>query len=205
MYPKRMMIAGVIIVIVAIAILAFALVMVGEEEDFIKKAARFDGGTAGTARQGDLVIVEGKVSAKNKILVHDFVDGAREHQVKGGSWSILKAYRQPVLADLAQGEIILASDKICNIAEGNNVLKTDEKSEWNHEVRYIGLRRGDPIAAVGTLASLAPAALDVKHWYSGSLADYKNYVTSSRKGSYIFFGVLVVIGAVLFILGFRKR
>ncbi len=205
MYPRRMMVVGAILVAAAIALFVAAFAMVGDDEELINRAVRFDGSAAGSAKQGDLVIVEGRVSAKNKVLVHDFIDAASEHQVKGGSWSVLKYFRQPVLADLARGEILLNSDNLCTEAKGNNVLMTDEKSEWGHEIRYIGLRRGDPIMAVGALASLDPAVLTVKNWYSGSAADYRESLASSRKKIYIFCPILALIGAGLFLLGFRKR
>jgi len=205
MYPRSMMITGVILVLVAIGILAFGLFMIGDEEDSMKKAARFDGKAAGTAVKGDLVLVEGKVSVKNKILVHDFVDAAKEWYDYDADWSILEAYRQPVIADLARGEILLTSENICSEAKGNNVLLTDEKSPWNRQVRYIGLKRGDPITAVGTLISSAPAALSVTYWYSGSVADHKDSLTSSRKGVYVFCLLIAVMGAGLFYWGWKKR
>lgn len=205
MYSRRMMIIGVILVLAAITILGFAIFMLGEEEDFIKKAARFEAGTAVAAGRGDLVLVEGRVSAKNRILVHDFVDAAKEYQADKGSWTILEVYRQPVLADLARGEIILAADKVCTLAEGNNVLETGEKTASGRKIRYTGLRRGDPITAVGTLTTVVPAALAVKYWYSGTLTDYKNYLASSRKGSYIFFAVIGALGAGFFLWGLKKR
>jgi hypothetical protein len=204
MYPRRMMLIGVILVIAAIAIFAFGLFMVGEEEDFVKNAARFDGGAADTARRGDLVIVEGKVSEKNKILVHDFVDAAKENN-DAGTWGILEAYRQPVIADLARGEIILNSEYICDRAEGKNVLATDDRTLNNDPIRYIGLRRGDPITAVGTLSSLAPAALAVKHWYSGSVATYRDALTTNRRTGYIACPIIAVAGAALFLWGWKKR
>jgi hypothetical protein len=43
MYPKRMIMVGAIMVLVAIAIIAFGIVMIGEEEDAFNIAARFDG------------------------------------------------------------------------------------------------------------------------------------------------------------------
>jgi hypothetical protein len=146
---------------------------------------------AGKVDRGELVIVEGKISAKNRILVHDFVDAAKEYQAKGGSWTILEVHRQPVLADLARGEILLTSDTLC--------------TEWNRKVRYVGLKRGDPVTAIGTLASLAPAALTVKYWYSGSVADYKIFLSSSRRGLHVFCGVIAIVGAGLFLLGLKRK
>lgn len=208
MYPRRMMIVGAIMVLVAAAIFAFGKIMLGEEIHAFESAARFEGGTAGAAGQadlGELVVIEGKVSAKNKILVHGFVDASKDHQVKGGSWTSLEMYRQPVLADLARGEILLNSEYLCTAAKGNNVLETGERSAWNNRVRYIGLKRGDPITAIGTLTSLAPAALAVKYWYSGSVADYRNYLPSSLMGLYVFCAIITVTGAGFFLLGLKRR
>lgn len=205
MLSRRRMIGGAILMLVAIGIFAFALVMIGEEADLLNKAVRFDGGAAGAAGRGDLVIVEGRVSAKNKILMHDFVDAAKEYQDGEGSWPILEEYRQPILADLARGEIILTADKVCRGAKGNNVLENNERTTSGRKIHYIGLKRGDPITATGTLTSLDPASLAVKHWYSGSVADHKSFLTSSRTGVYIFCGLLFVLGAAFFLWGIKPR
>ena len=208
MYPRRMMTVGVIMILAAAAIFAFGNMMLFEEMNSFETAARYEGGMAGAAGQfdiGELVIVEGKVSAKNKILVHDFVDASKDHQVKGGSWTSLEMYRQPILADLARGEILLNSENLCTEAKGNNVLETNEKSSWNNRIRYIGLKRGDPITAIGILTSLSPAALTVKHWYSGSIADYRNYLPSSMMGLYIFCAIIAVAGAGFFFMGLKRR
>lgn len=58
--------------------------MIGREEDLIRRAVRYDGDTVGVPKQGDLAIVEGRISGKNKVLVHDFIDAASEHLLKGG-------------------------------------------------------------------------------------------------------------------------
>ena len=138
-------------------------------------------------------MVEGKVSVKNKILVHDFVDGAKENN-DAGTWAILEAYRQPVIADLTRGEIILNSEVVCSEAKGNNTLETKDRTPNNDPIRYQGLRKGDPITAVGTLAALAPAALTVQHWYSGSIADYRDYLASNRRNICIFGPLLLLRG-----------
>ena len=204
MYPRRMMVVGSILVVSAVAIFVLAVTMARDEENLIGRAVPFNGAT-GAVKQGDLVVVEGKVSAKNKILIHDFVDAASERQIKGGSWTTLKLFRQPVLADLANGEIMLNADFPCAGAKGNNVLMTGEKTEGNREIRYIGLRRGDPVTAVGTLASVNPASLTVKNWYSGSVSEYRESLSSTGRNSYIFCAILVITGAGMFALGFRKR
>jgi len=200
-----MMIVGAIMMLAAAGLFAFAPAMIGEEEADIRSAARFDGSAGGSFAPGALVVVEGKISTKNKTLVHDFVDAAKEHQVKGGSWSILQAYRQPVIAELSRGEIVLTSENLCTEAKGNNVLDTDEKSEWGKPVRYTGLKKGDPITALGTLTSLSPAALTVKSWYSGSAAEFNEYLASSMKGLRVFCAIIAVLGAGLFLLGFIRR
>ena len=204
MFPRRMMIAGAIMVLASVALNIAAPGMIGGESTDLIHAARFDG-SAGNVAPGALVVVEGKVSAKNKTLVHDFVDAAKEHQVKGGSWSILQAYRQPVIAELARGEVILNSENLCTEAKGSNILAVDEKSEWGRSVRFIGLKKGDPITAVGTLSALSPAALTVKSWYSGSAADYQDYLASSMKGLRVFCAIIAVLGVGLFLLGFIRR
>lgn len=199
-----MMIVGVILVVAAAVLFAIGPFMVEQEEDSMKRAWRFDGSAAVTARQGDLVMVEGKVSAKNRILIHDYVIAAKENN-DAGTWAILEEYHQPVRADLKGGEIILTADHVCTSPEGNNVLNTDERTPNNDPIRFVGLKRGDPITAIGTLTSQSPAALAVKYWHSGSIADYKNFLSSSRKGVYIFCTVIAALGAGLFLWGLKNK
>jgi hypothetical protein len=196
---------GVICVLVAGGVLAFALLAIGEEADTAERAAPFDGGTTGTVGRGHLVIVEGKVSAKNSILVQDFVDAAKEHQDNRGSWTIRKEYRQPILVDLARGEILLTAAQVCTRAKDGKVLEAEERSTSEGKIRYVGLKRGDSVTATGTLTSLAPASLAVRDWYSGSVADYMSFLTSSRKGVCVFSGAIAGLGVVFFLWGMKGR
>lgn len=204
MYSRRMMLAGVILIFSAIGIFAFGTYMIGEEANAIKKSARFYGGNANAVSRGTLVIIEGRVSMKNKLLVHDYVDAAKECYGNDADWSIIESYCQPVLVDLPPGEIILTSGRVCTRATGNNVLYTGEKTKDGENVRYTGLKRGDPVTAIGTVTAHSPAALAVKYWYSGSIDDYTAHLTSSRKNSRIFFMVLASMGAALFIWGWLR-
>ncbi len=200
---RRSKIVGVVMVVVAIAILAFSLFYIGEEENTLNKAAPFNGNAADTVKLGDLVIVTGKVSEKNKNIKFDFVHAAKEHHVDA-DWTILEFYRQPVIADLEKGEIILNSELLCTNGRGKSILHTDEKSEWRLPIRYEGLKRGNPIMAIGTITSLSPASLAVQHWYSGSVSDYRDSLASSKKNAPIFFVLLVGMGAGLYFWGVKR-
>lgn len=204
MHSKRMMAVGAVMMAAALGIFIFGFVILGEKDEAFERAIPYDG-TPGGAGEGDLVVIEGKVSARNKILVHDFVDAAKEHQVKGGSWSILETYRQPILVDLAGGELLLTSETICTEAKGNNILMADEKSSWDRPVRYIGLKRGDPVTAVGTLIKTNPAAMTVEYWYSGTAAEHRASAASGGKGLQVFCLLVALMGAGLFIGGFKSR
>jgi hypothetical protein len=201
---SRRKVVGVICVLVATAILAFALLAIGEEADILRRAAPYDGGTTGTVGRGHLVIVEGKVSAKNSVLVEDLVDAAMEQRDSEGSWMIRKEYRQPILVDLARGEILLTAAQVCTRAKEGKALEAEERTTSEGQIRYVGLRRGDPVTATGTLTSLAPASLSVENWYSGSVTDYRSFLTSSRRGVYVFSGVIAVLGVAFFLWGMKK-
>lgn len=204
MFPKRMMIIGAVFMAAAAALLVVALFMIGEEQELVKKAVPYEGGASAAVRQGELVIAGGKVSEKNKVLIFHFVDAAKENN-DAGTWLIMETYRQPVIADLARGEIILNSETVCTRPEGKNVVNTNDRTPNNDPIRYEGLRRGDPITAIGTLTSLKPATLAVKHWYSGSIADYKNSMVSNRKSGYIGSALVFLLGAGLVVWGWKKR
>ena len=204
MYPRRMKITGVIMIVVSMGILAFGVFQLSEEQQMIQTAIPFNGNSTGNIKTGDLVVIEGKVSVKNKILIHDFVDAAREYKGNKGYWTILESFRQPVTIDLAAGEITLHSEYICSEGTGNLIKSTDEKTPDGREIRYIGLRLGDPVTAVGTLTSHKPLMLEVKGWYSGSATDYSSYINSGMTGLYVFCILLALIGAGLFLLGMKK-
>jgi len=202
-----MMIIGAAMVLGAAALLVVSQSVIGDEEEMLKKAVRFDGGAAGSMSQGDLAVIEGKVSARNKILKHDFVHAAMEYENEG-SWTIVETYRQPVIVDLAVGEALLESDMVCTRSGRDNTLMTDETDPRvfrGHRIRYQGLRRGDPVAAVGTLATLSPASVKVVHWYSGSALDYMNSLASNRKSARIGFSIFALLGAGLLFWGLKKR
>lgn len=205
MYAKRMIITGAVMVAAAGAILAVALLMLGDEARLAAEARPWDGDPSAAPHAGTLVLVEGRVSERNRVLVHDFVDGAREYLPAKGSWTIAEAYRQPVIADLPGGAVILNAERICTGAAVNNVLDTGEKNEAGQRIRHIGLRRGDPITAIGTLAAPAPPSLTVMHWYAGTRADYGRAIASGRRGSLVFFAVLTALGAALVIAGLVQR
>ncbi len=204
MYPRRMKITGVIMIAVSMGILAFGVFRLSEENKLIQNAVPYNGNITGTLKIGDLVVIEGKVSAKNKILIHDFVDAAREYKGNKGSWTISETFRQPVVVDLVAGDITLHSENICSEGTGNLIKSTDEKTSDGREIRYIGLRRGDPVTAVGTLTSLKPFMLEVKGWYSGSAVEYSSFINSSMTGLYVFCILLALIGAGLFLWGMKK-
>lgn len=204
MYPRRMKITGVFMIVVSMGILAFGVFRLSEENKLIQNAVPYNGNITGTLKIGDLVVIEGKVSAKNKILIHDFVDAAREYKGNKGSWIISETFRQPVVVDLVARDITLHSENICSEGAGNLIKCTNEKTSDGREIRYIGLRRGDPVTAAGTLMSQAPHALEVQAWYSGSVEEYSSYINSGMTGLYVFCALLGAIGTGLFLWGKKK-
>lgn len=202
MYPRRMMVAGAILVLAAIGILIAGLFITGEQESAINGATPFDGGPSVA---GTRVIVEGKVGDRNAILKLDYVYGARESNQKGGSWTILEAYVQPLVLDLASGGIVLNTKGVCTEGKAGNILNTDEKDANGRQVRYTGLKRGDRVSAVGTLTSSDPPEMEVGHCYAGTVSEFRDSVSSSRRTSYIFCTVIALAGALMFFLGFRRR
>ncbi|MBN1532058.1 MAG: hypothetical protein JXA20_05295 [Spirochaetes bacterium] len=203
MYPRRMMVVGVMLVLAAAGILLLGLFVTGEQEDALNSAAPFDGGAA-AAPQGP-VVVQGKVSPKNRILVFDFVYGAKETNEKGGSWSIRETYLQPIVADLAGGEILLKTEGVCTEGREGNFRSTGERDANNRLIRYVGLKRGDSITAVGTMTSAAPPAMAVQYCYPGSLADYRDSLASGRRTGFIASPLLTLAGVLMFLWGYKRR
>lgn len=202
MNQNKTMIVGVALIFFAIWIFASWTYKTVEEANSIKKSLRFEGGSTLTTKQGALVIIEGNVSMKNKFLIHDFVIAVKERYIETSEhsdWSIIESYRQPVLVDLSPGEIILTSDHVCTQAKRNNFLYAGIKT------RYSGLKKGDPVAAIGTLTAHSPATLAVKYWYSGSIEDYTTHMASLRKYSYILFIVPMSMGVGFFIWGWKRK
>jgi hypothetical protein len=205
MYPRRMMAAGAILALAAAGILLFGLFIVGEREEAINGAAPFDGSAAGAGGTKGLIVVEGKVSAKNRVLVYDFVYGAMQANEKGGTWTIRKMYSQPFIVDLGNGEVILDPEDLCTEGSERNFRETGLKDANGRPTRYVGLKRGDPITAIGQLVSSAPATVAVRYCYAGSAAGYRESLASSRRNGFIACPILALVGALMFLWGYRRR
>jgi len=199
-----MMLIGVILVIAAIALFMLGYIIIGEEEDYLKKAVRYDGMAAGFTGHGGSVLIEGKISGRNSTIIHDFVHAAKENN-DAGTWRTMERHFQPVIANLAGGEVTLVSEFVCDRGKGKKVLETEERTPNSDPVRFTGLKIGAPITAVGTLTGLSPASLTVKYWYSGSADDYMSAVKSNRNNIYIFCPIIALAGAVFFLFGWKKR
>ncbi|GEM_PF-1371006 len=100
--------------------------------------------------------------------------------------------------------MIFNSKFVCTLPEGKKAVNTEEKTPNDDPVRHEGLRRGDPITAVGALTGITPASLEVKHWCSGSVAEYRAPLSSNSRNSYIICPLIALAGAGMFFAGWKK-
>jgi hypothetical protein len=203
--PARV-ILGIVLIGFFAAWYAFEKHTQNQQMSAIADAKRFNG-SPDSAAPGDQVIIEGTVSERNPLLVHDFVAAEKQYYKsgRGSGWEILDTYNQPVVTELARGEVILRSDSICTDSKKKNFLETDEKTGNGNEIRYQGVRRLDPITAGGVIEKMDPPVIAVRYCYLGSINEYQD----SIKGDITFNMIACLgssaVGVVLILSGIGKR
>lgn len=205
---RTRIIVGIILIVFAATVCIAFFFLLDRESGFIDGAKRFTGAVTGDVKIGENVVIEGTVSEKNGILVHDFVDASKEYyssSKNSSGWKNLQDYHQRIIADLEKGTVALESDHVCTRAKGNNILDAGEKTEGGRETRYIGIRRKDPITATGTLASADPAIIKVRYWYSGTIADYRADLADGRRNTAMICAGIALVGIALIAWGRRSK
>ena len=148
-------------------------------------------------RSGREVLVEGRISAENRILHYSFVAyniEDREVDSDGDeSWVWRSAETPPLLLELADGPVEI---------EAGYRLNAAQTSRREGEVRYSGLETGDPVIAVGVLTSqVEPPQIAAEFIAYGTQASYIASVRRQALFGRIFGLVFALIGLGLLVGG----
>src|SRR5436189_6482416 len=113
-------IAGILVCAVSVAVAIFGSHLLGDETAGLENAKVYEGADP----VDRVVLVEGTVSGKNKILVQTFVHADRETYSAGvGStrarWSTQERFNQPLVLEVGSEEVVVNTDS--PITRGNSM------------------------------------------------------------------------------------
>lgn len=196
-------IVGIIFTLVVLAIGIFGYHLLSTETDALKNAKLYER----TDAVDRVVLVEGKVSSKNKILVQNFVHAVREIYSTGtgsgrSGWGAKEQFNQPLWLDVGSEEVVIHTDS--PIARGNQMkVLVDPASNEN---RWRGIERGATVTVIGRITSKNPTAIEATNYtYADSRHGYEEDASSGYRAFWITMGVGLLIGAAIIISGLCKK
>ena len=154
-----------------------------------------------------VVVVEGKVSGKNKILVQNFVHAVREVYSTGtgngrSRWSTNEQFNQPLWLDVGSEEVVVNTGS--PIARGNQMKVLVDPA--NKENRWRGIERGATVTVIGRITSKNPTAIEATiYTYADSRHGYEEDASSGYRAFWITMGVGLLIGAGITVAGLCKK
>lgn len=130
----------------------------------------------GSFRVGDQISIEGRVSDRNPVLVHNFVAARKEKRDKqggsNGEWILVHKYIQPLIIEVQGGQIHLLADDICVMGDHLLIIETDEKTEQGEPVRYVGVKPKAPVFLLGIIKSADIVTMQKKISFVGTRDQY---------------------------------
>lgn len=153
-----------------------------------------------------VVLVEGKVSGRNKILVQNLVHANRETYSAGvGStrsrWSTQEQFNQPLSLDVGSEEVVVTTDR--PIARGNHTKVLLDPT--NKENRWSGIERGATVTVIGRITSKNPTAIDSSQTYADSRRGYEEDMGYGNRAFWITISVALLTGAAIAFYGIRRK
>ena len=202
---------GLIFIAVGVALATVGARQASAEADRAERLLPLSAAALDDGRPGREVLVEGRVSARNRALFQGFVAYVRE-EYRGSDddhkdkWSEDERRTPPLLIDLAGGVVTLADDQY-DLDSPPHAWQEPGALTWNGFTgegtkRYRGFQAGDPAMAIGTLVlGREGVELRAERLYGGTRADY----IAGRRGSAAFLpwfgGLFALIGAVVAAVG----
>lgn len=196
-------IVGIAFSLAVLGIGIFGYHLLSTETDALKNAKVYER-TDAVAR---VVLVEGKASSKNKILVQNFVHAVREiYSTRTGSgrsgWSTKEQFNQPLWLDAGSEEVVVNTDS--PIARGNQMKIVVDPA--NKENRWRGIERGATVTVIGRITSKNPTAVEaINYTYADSRHGYAEDASSGYRAFWITLGVGLLIGAGIIVAGIYKK
>jgi len=197
-------IVGIIFCLLTLAIGAACHLLLEKETGALLAAKTYSTGDAA----GTEVLIEGKVSDKNDLLVHRFVHAEREtFQEARGSirsyWKTEQQFNQPLILTVGAEEVILIVD--APVVRGKESMTIVDPS--NSQNRWRGISRGAVVTAVGTVSSNNPATIEATadNVYGSDREGYAADAAFVRRALFITIGIALLIGIGIIVLGAKRR
>lgn len=196
-------IVGITFSLVVLAIGIFGYHLLSTETGALKNAKVYER----TDAVDRVVLVEGKVSSKNKILVQNFVHADRQVYSTGtgsgrSSWSTKEQFNQPLWLDVGSEEVVVNTGS--PIARGNQMKVLVDPA--NQENRWRGIERGATVTVIGRITSKNPTAIEATiYTYADSRHGYEEDARSGHHAFWITMGVGLLIGAAITVAGLCKK
>lgn len=194
-------IVGIGFCVVSLAIGIFGNHLLSEETSKLTSAKVY-----GPADPFDrMVLVEGKVSGKNKTLVQNLVHADRETYSVGvggkrSRWSTQEQFNQPLSLDVGSEEVVVTTDRPITRGKDTKILldPNDKENRWS------GIERGATVTVIGRITSKNPTTVDSSQTYADSRRGYEEDMGSGDRALFITIGVALLIGAAIVVYGIRK-
>ena len=197
-------IVGIAFCLVILGIGTFGYHLLSEEAGVLKTAKVYER----TALVARVVVVEGKVSGKNKILIQNFVHAVREVYSQGagsrrGGWSLpQEKFNQPLWLDVGSEEVVVNTDS--PIDRGSQVKIVVDPA--NKENRWRGIERGATVTVVGRIIAKNPTAIEAAiYTYADTRRGYEEDASSFHLSFWITMGVGLLIGMVIIVAGVYRK
>jgi hypothetical protein len=197
-------IVGIAFTLVVLGIGVFGYHLLSEEIGALKNAKVYQRADP----VGSVVVVEGKVSGKNKILVHDLVHAVREIYSQGAGsrragWSLpQEKFNQPLWLDVGAEEVVVNADS--PIDRGSHVKIVVDPT--NKENRWRGIERGATVTVIGRIITHNPTAIEASiYTYADSRRGYEADASSFQFSFWITMAVAVLIGAAITMSGVYRK
>jgi len=195
-------ISGILICIVALAVGAFGHFLLEKETSALFAAKTY----AAVDSVGTEVLIEGKVTDNNDLLVHQFVHAEREtYQEASGSsrsyWKTREQFNQPLHLRAGAEDVVLVVDT--PVVRGKDVMTFVDPS--NSGNRWRGIARGAAVTAVGTIISSNPVTIKAGVVYGSDRDGYAADLAFGRRSIFITIGIALLIGIAIIAYGVKKR
>lgn len=198
---------GVIFLAVGVGMATLGTRQARAEAERAERLAPLGAAALDDSQPGREVLVEGRVSARNRALFRDFVAYLRE-EYRGSDdnnrdkWVEDERHTPPLLIELSGGTVALADDQY-RLDNPAHTWQEPGARSWNGFTgegtkRYRGFAAGDPVMAIGVLVR-GREGLDLRaEWlYGGTRADYIAGQRSSAAFLPWFGGLFALIGTLI--------
>jgi len=197
-------ISGILICIVTLAVGAIGHFLLEKETSALFAAKTY----AAEDPVGTEVLIEGKVSDRNVLLVHQFVHAEREtfQEASGSSrsyWKTKQQFKQPLHLTVGAEDVVLVVD--APVVRGNDVMTFVDPS--NSRNRWRGIARGAAVTAVGTIILSNPVTIKaaVEKVYGSDREGYAADLAFGRRALFITIGIALLIGIAIIAYGAKRR